>query len=488
MPNSGISTKNDTSRAPTIVYATPKERDAAVVELRRIFLDRPDAVSTEPGDPDYIPPVHQHSVVVYPESTEDVVKIVKVANKYRVPVVPYAAGTSLEGHLNGSSSGSICVDMARMNKVLEIHEVDADMVCQPAVGWMEINETLRDRGIPLFFPLDPAPSASIGGMFSTGCSGTNAVRYGTARAEWFLNATIVLPSGEVIKTRRRSRKSSAGFDVTKLFIGAEGTLGIVTELTIRLAPLEQTTVATVRFPDVRHATEAVVEILNSGIPVQCVELCDEHFMRALNLHGGSQRKYSETDHLFIKLQGSTPRALAENADRAKNVVQRHEGEGWALAGNEEEAESMWADRKNGPFACVMYGGPGARVWSTDVCVPISKLPQLVDETRKDIDDSGIKSAMVGHVGDGNFHAILLFKDGAEHEIARGLVERMVKRALALDGTCTGEHGVGTGKKKFLEEELGEETVRLMKKIKRTIDPLNLFNPGKVSRPYPVWSM
>lgn len=426
-------------------------------------------------------PAHAPTVVVTPHTTEDVVKIVHIANKYRMPITAYSGGTSLEGQFRSSPVGGICIDMGGMNKILEIHEEDSDLVCQPGAGWMDINDTLKEKGLQLFFPLDPAPSATIGGMLSNGCSGTNAVRYGTAKAEWFLNATVVLPSGEVIKTRRRARKSSAGFDTTKLFIGAEGTLGIVTEVTIRLAPLLPTTVAVVHFPDVRKAAAAVREILNRGVGIQCVELVDNEFMRATNLvHAPAPPRYPELDSLFFKLQGPTPASLAETARIVKEVVSKPEygGSGWKLAKNDEEAADIWMDRKNAHYAGLALL-PGARGWATDVCVPISKLPDLVYETKKDIKDSGLTSHIVGHVGDGNFHALLLFRDDAELAVVRDVVHRMVERAIALDGTCTGEHGVGMGKKEYLYEELGEGTVELMKAIKRTIDPLNLFNPGKL---------
>ncbi|EPQ50481.1 hypothetical protein GLOTRDRAFT_82265 [Gloeophyllum trabeum ATCC 11539] len=398
-----------------------------------------------------------------------------------MPITAYSGGTSLEGQFRSSPVGGICIDMGGMNKILEIHEEDSDLVCQPGAGWMDINDTLKEKGLQLFFPLDPAPSATIGGMLSNGCSGTNAVRYGTAKAEWFLNATVVLPSGEVIKTRRRARKSSAGFDTTKLFIGAEGTLGIVTEVTIRLAPLLPTTVAVVHFPDVRKAAAAVREILNRGVGIECVELVDNEFMRATNLvHAPAPPRYPELDSLFFKLQGPTPASLAETARIVKEVVSKPEygGSGWKLAKNDEEAADIWMDRKNAHYAGLALL-PGARGWATDVCVPISKLPDLVYETKKDIKDSGLTSHIVGHVGDGNFHALLLFRDDAELAVVRDVVHRMVERAIALDGTCTGEHGVGMGKKEYLYEELGEGTVELMKAIKRTIDPLNLFNPGKL---------
>ncbi|KAF9525592.1 FAD-linked oxidase-like protein [Crepidotus variabilis] len=469
-------------------FGTPKDFEAAIAELRSILSIDPTQVSTDPDD------LHNHgfsvnahnngsavySVVVYPHSTEDVVQIVRIATKYRMPITPYSGATSLEGHFYAHPVGGICVDMSHMDQIIAIHDADGDLVCQPGAQWMDINATLKEKGIPLFFPIDPAPGATIGGMLSTGCSGTNAVRYGTAKGEWFLNATVVLPSGEIIKTRRRSRKSSAGFDTTKLFIGAEGTLGIVTEVTIRLAPVLPTTVAVAQFPDVQKATEAVSEVLRTGVGIQCVELVDDVFVAAINKCGSSKRKYPVSDSLWFKLQGPTNQSLEETASIVEEIVKKHGATGFELAANAEEADDLWTDRKNAHF----YGlglREGAKGWPTDVCVPVSKLPQLVYETKKDINASGLLSTIVGHVGDGNFHALILFMDDDEKEkaAAKEIVKRMVKRAIDLDGTCTGEHGVGIGKKAYLTEELGEGTVRLMKRIKREIDPLGLFNPGKL---------
>ncbi|KAH9954938.1 FAD-linked oxidase-like protein [Russula dissimulans] len=466
------------------VYGTPDDFARAIDELKSLFSEGAvttarDQLEAHGFSPNVHHPACAHSVVVYPDSTEDVVKIVNVARKYRMPIIPYSGGTSVEGHFSGWKDGGICVDMSGMDKIIAIHEEDSDLVCQPGVGWMEINEILKEKGIPLFFPLDPGPTATIGGMLSTGCSGTNAVRYGTAKGEWFLNATVVLPSGEVIKTRRRSRKSSAGFDTTKLFIGAEGTLGIITEVTIRLAPVMPTTVATARFPNVRKASEAVIEILNTGIGIQCIELVDASFMRATMAVGNPARQYDIADHLFFKVQGTTPSALTESVDVIKKIVKKHGGDKFWPAKTQEEAEAIWTDRKNGLYSTLAYAGGGAKVWSTDVCVPISRLPQLVYESQKDIERSGILYSVVGHAGDGNFHTILTFKTDEELNTVRGLVHRMVERALALDGTCTGEHGVGIGKKEFLVEELGAGTVGLMKTIKQAIDPLGIMNPGKL---------
>ncbi|KDR68321.1 hypothetical protein GALMADRAFT_129667 [Galerina marginata CBS 339.88] len=465
-------------------FGSPSDFKRAIADLKKTFV-QDGVISTDVHDleahgfstMDYHPAT-PHTVVVYPKSTEDVVKVVKIATKYRMPVIPYSGATSLEGHFRGHPVGGICVDLNYMNKILEIHEDDSDLVCQAGAGWMDINETLKQKGIPLFFPIDPGPGASLGGMLSTGCSGTNAVRYGTAKGEWFINATVVLPSGEVIKTKRRSRKSAAGFDTTKLFIGAEGTLGIVTEVTIRLAPVLPTTVAVVHFPDVGSATAASIEAIKQGAGIQCVELLDAIAMKATNNYGMSTRKWPEKDSLIFKFQGSSESSLKETAKIVQRVVAKHGGTGFVLAKNAKEADDLWADRKN-----LYHSGlslvEGARGLTTDVCVPVSRLPDLIHETKKDLEKVGLVTSIVGHVGDGNFHALLLFKTDEELAIAQQAAARIVHRAIALDGTCTGEHGVGIGKRKYLIEELGAGTVDLMKTVKRAIDPLGIFNPGKL---------
>ncbi|KIJ53505.1 hypothetical protein M422DRAFT_201716 [Sphaerobolus stellatus SS14] len=474
---------NDTLKNPK--YGSKDDFDHAISMLQVAFSDG-DRISTDPevlrshgfSAMNSYHPGHPHSVVVFPESTDDVVRIVHIAKLYKVPVIAYSGGTSLEGQFIGHPIGGICVNLSGMDKIIQINEADSDIVVQAGCQWQDINATLKELGIPLFFPLDPAPGATIGGMIATGCSGTNAVRYGTAKGEWFLNATIVLPSGEVIKTRSRARKSSAGFDLTKLFIGAEGTLGIVTEATLRLAPLLPTTVAVVQFSDVMKATEAVREIINSGATVQCVELLDDKFMQATNKFGASSRKWPEKDTLFIKLQGATPTILKETSKLVQTIAKKHGGTGYELAKTPQEADDLWADRKNAHFSTVALL-PGCQSWATDVCVPVSNLPKLVYETKKDLAESGLIATMVGHVGDGNFHAQMIFEKPEELEKARQVANRMVERAIALDGTCTGEHGVGLGKKKWLEKELGTGTVEVMKLLKRTLDPHNLFNPGKL---------
>ncbi|KAF9001885.1 D-lactate dehydrogenase cytochrome oxidoreductase [Cyathus striatus] len=466
-------------------YASPKDVNLAINQLRVAFPD-PSVVSTDPdalriyGSSEHsYHPTSPHAVIVRPKSTEDVVKIVTIAQKYRVPIIAYSGATSLEGHFSGYSSGSICLDMSGMDKILHINAEDSDLICQAGTRWEDINQTLKEKGIPLFFPLDPGPGATIGGMIGTGCSGTNAVRYGTARAEWFLNLTVVLPNGKVIQTRKRARKSAAGFDTTKLFIGAEGTLGIVTEATLRLAPLIPTKVAMAQFPNVELAVSAVQEILNTpqGPHIQCVELLDDHMMDAINNAGLVDNPYPVEDTLFFKIQGD-PTSIKQVAKVVQGIVKKHGSSRFCFAQTESQAEDMWQNRKYALMSTIA-ANPGSRCWTTDVCVPVSKLPQLVYETKKDLADSGLRSTIVGHVGDGNFHALILFSNEEELEVVNEAVHRLVHRAIALDGTCTGEHGVGVGKKEYLVDELGEGTVDLMRMIKYVVDPLNILNPGKV---------
>ncbi|KAI0818818.1 FAD-linked oxidase-like protein [Irpex lacteus] len=486
-----ISVNGDSTQASAtssnVKYGSHEDVQKAISELRATFNDPhtvvtdPDALKTYGSSPNSYHPASPHSVVVHVMSTEDVVKVVNIARKYVIPVVAYSGATSLEGHFSGVASGSICLDMSGMDKVLEIHENDGDLVCQSGARWEDINVALKEKGIPLFFPLDPGPGATIGGMIGTGCSGTNAVRYGTAKAEWFLNVTVVLPNGKVIKTRRRARKSSAGFDSTKLFIGAEGTLGIVTEATLRLAPVVPTKVAMAQFPDVEHAVSAVQEILNTphGPHVQCVELLDDNMMAAINDAGLVSKSYPVKDTLFFKLQG-TPSAIKDTAAAVQQITKKHGSKQFQFASTDQEAAELWENRKYALTSTMTAGGEGARVWTTDVCVPVSKLPELVYETKKDLKEHGLKSTIVGHVGDGNFHALILFHKDDELPHVSDAVHRLVHRAIALDGTCTGEHGVGVGKKEYLIDELGEGTVELMRNVKQAIDPLNIMNPTKVS--------
>ncbi|KAF5324523.1 hypothetical protein D9611_004574 [Ephemerocybe angulata] len=478
----GLQRKDNPDSDP---YPSKQNVATAIEELKRAFPDPgflatdAESLKTYGSSEHSYHPVSPHAAVVRPKSTEDVVKIINIARKYHVPVVPYSGATSLEGHFAGISGGSICIDMSGMDRIININVPDADLTCQSGARWEDINQTLKTKGIPLFFPLDPGPGATIGGMIGTGCSGTNAVRYGTARSEWFISITVVLPDGSVVKTRSRARKSSAGFDTTKLFIGAEGTLGIVTEATLRLAPVVPTKVAMAQFPSVEHAVNAVQEILTSphGSHIQCIELLDDNMMHAINDAGFVDRPYPVQDTLFFKIQGDLS-MVKETAKVVKACSKKHGGTSFQFATSDAEADEMWTNRKYALMSTIA-ANPGYRCWTTDVCVPVSRLPELVQETKKDLSAHNLRSTIVGHVGDGNFHALILFKDDDELKTVEDAVHRLVHRALALDGTCTGEHGVGVGKKEYLTDELGESTVELMRTVKRAIDPTNIMNPGKL---------
>ncbi|KAA1472625.1 FAD-binding domain-containing protein [Dentipellis sp. KUC8613] len=487
-------------------YGSDADFAKALNELRAA-LPEPGLVSTDEGEresyalgtagelPGKLVP---HRAVVHVRSTEDVVAVVNISREQRIPIVPYTGGTSLEGGIAGRDVGTICIDLSGMDQILEINEANADAVVQAGVSWNVLNATLEDQGIPLFFPLDPGLGATIGGMISTGCSGTNAMRYGTMRGEWVLNMTVVLPSGEVIKTRRRARKSSVGPDLGKLFIGAEGTLGIVTEVTVRLAPVLPTTVAVVQFPSLRDATEAAGEVLNLGASIQCVEFLERDFMALLANSPGlrSTAPRPVRDTLYIKIQGapslpssssaSSPKKDSDDAQMLATsrlieaVTQKHGATSYELAQDAKEAEGLWAERRAAfEFCMALAEKMGARPDGLDACVPVSKLPDLVHMAHEEFKKAGLTALIFGHVGDGNFHAVVMHRDAEELARLRVVNDRIVAKAIELDGTCTGEHGVGIRKKKYLINELGRGTVETMKLLKDTLDPLGLFNPGKL---------
>lgn len=466
-----------------IKYADKRETGKVIAILKRTLGG--DKVTTDEDDclahgqsPNTYHAGAAPSVVVYAESTEDVSVVLRLANEYRIPVTPYSGGTSLEGHIT-CPYGGICVDLSRMDKVLTVHLEDGDAVVQAGVRWEDLNEYLKDMGSGLFFPLDPGPSACLGGMMATGCSGTNAVRYGTAKGEWFLNATVVLPNGDIIKTRQRSRKSSAGYDLTKLFIGAEGTLGIVTQTTIKLAPILPTSVAVCGFPGVEEAVSAVREILNKGVTLQCVELCDTLMMSAINRFGNISQPLPVADSIFFKFQGP-PGSIAEATSIVHEIVTKYGGKGLIFAKDEEQSEELWRARKAAHWSAMALV-PGGTCYSTDVCVPVGQLARLVKETKQDLEKNGIVGPLLGHVGDGNFHAALIFDPTipGEFEKVDEAAHRMVERAISLDGTCTGEHGVGIGKRMYLRSELGDGTLAVMKTLKKALDPRGIMNPGKL---------
>ncbi|KAI0601423.1 hypothetical protein F4775DRAFT_542119 [Biscogniauxia sp. FL1348] len=415
-------------------------------------------------------------MVVYPASTEEVSEVMKICHARRIPVVGYSGGTSLEGHFT-PTRGGICVDFGRMDKILELHKEDLDVVVQPAVGWELLNEQLGKDN--LFFPPDPGPGARIGGMIGTGCSGTNAYRYGTMR-EWVLSLTVVLADGTIIKTRQRPRKSSAGYDLTKLFIGSEGTLGLVTEATLKLTTKPaSTSVAVCSFGTIRQAADCVAKVVGQGVPVAAVEILDDEQMRCINKAGMTSKNWKEAPTLFFKFSG-TASGVKEQIGIVKDMAKQTGSQSFEFAKSEEEKAELWSARKEALWSTLAVAKPGEKVWTGDVAVPMSRLPQLIEDTKDDMKKSGMYGTIVGHVGDGNFHIILLSNDEQRHA-AEELVHRMVKKAVELEGTVTGEHGVGLVKRDYLPHELGESTVDTMRKIKQALDPLCLLNCDKVVR-------
>lgn len=408
----------------------------------------------------------------------------KVCHQRLIPVTPYSGGTSLEGHF-APTRGGVCIDFRRMDRILEVHKGDLDVVVQPAIGWEELNETLSDEG--LFFPPDPGPGAMIGGMVGTGCSGTNAYRYGTMR-EWVLSLTVVLADGTIIKTRQRPRKSSAGYDLTRLFIGSEGTLGLVTEATLKLTvkPKSQN-VAVASFPSIHSAAQCVTRVVEEGIPVAGVEILDDVQMKCINASGTTSRQWKEAPTIFFKFTG-TPTGVKEQIGLVQKLASSAQAKSFEFARGDEEMASLWSARKEALWSVMaMRRGPEDHVWTTDVAVPMSRLPDIIEATKQDMTQSGLLAGICGHVGDGNFHgmfpffrivtcsgipntdhcharlAIILWND-TERKTAEGVVHRMVKRAVEMEGTVTGEHGVGLIKRDYLEHEVGESTVDAMRRV------------------------
>jgi D-lactate dehydrogenase (cytochrome) len=453
-------------------------RDAAIAEIKALLGDRvstAQAVREQHGKDESYHPSVPPDAVAFARSTDEVSQIVRVCAKHKVPVIPYGTGTSLEGHV-AALHGGISVDVMQMNRIIEVNAEDLDCRVEPGVTRKELNEHLRDTG--LFFPIDPGANASIGGMTATRASGTNAVRYGTMR-ENVLALTVVLADGRVIRTSKRARKSSAGYDLTRLFVGSEGTLGIITEITLRLYGIPAAiSSAMCSFPTVKDAVDTVIQTIQSGIPVARIELADALQMKAINTF--SKMTLPETPTLWLEFHG-TEAGVAEQAEMVQALASEHGGTNFSWTTLPEDRRKLWQARHDAAYANRTLR-PGTQLWATDVCVPISRLADCITETQKDLAQSFIPAPIVGHVGDGNFHLTLLLKpeDPKEVEEANRINDRLVKRALAMEGTCTGEHGVGYGKLDFLIAEHGE-AVSVMRAIKQALDPDNIFNPGKIVR-------
>ncbi|MCE6073725.1 FAD-binding oxidoreductase [Agrobacterium vitis] len=413
--------------------------------------------------------------VVFVESAEDVKTVVRICAQHKVPMVPFGVGSSLEGQVN-AAHGGISIDFTRMDKVLEVNAEDLDCTVQPGVTREALNTYLRDTG--LFFPIDPGANASIGGMASTRASGTNAVRYGTMKDN-VMALTVVTANGEEIRTAHRARKSSAGYDLTRLFVGAEGTLGVITSITLKLQGIpEKIGGGVCAFADVKSACDAVIMTIQMGIPVARIELLDAMQVRACNAY--SNLSLPERPTLFLEFHG-TEQTVALQAEQFAAIAEEYGAEDLRFTSDPQERAQLWKARHNAYWAGRALA-PELAGLSTDVCVPISKLAECVAETQADIAETGLLAPIVGHVGDGNFHLLILFddKDTENVDKVEAFMARLNDRALAMDGTCTGEHGVGQGKMSYLEAELGG-ALDVMRQVKRGLDPDNLFNPGKIFR-------
>ena len=452
--------------------------DTTIEELKALLGDRLStsmAVREHHGQDISYHEAHAPDAVAFPLKAEEVETIVGICAKYQTPIVPFGAGTSLEGHV-AALKGGVCIDFAEMNNIVQVNAEDMDVRVEPGVLRKQLNEHLRDTG--LFFPIDPGADASIGGMAATRASGTNAVRYGTMR-ENVLALEVVLPDGRRIRTSRRARKSAAGYDLTRLYVGSEGTLGVFTEITLKLYGIpEAITAAVCSFPDVASAVQAVIKTIQYGIPVARIELLDEVQIKASNAYSKLDLTVAPT--LFLEFHGSEAGA-AEQAENVQAIAAEHGGGDFQWTAQAEDRSRLWQARHDAAYASMAYR-PGCKVWATDVCVPISRLAECIAETQADVANASMPIPLVGHVGDGNFHlAFLLDPDEpAEWEEAKEINNRLVKRALDMEGTCTGEHGVGSGKIDYLALEHGE-ALDVMRALKQTLDPDNLMNPGKMVR-------
>ena len=413
-------------------------------------------------------------VVVFAESTEDVAFVVKLADRHAVPVIAFGVGSSLEGHLL-AVQGGVSIDLARMNRLVSINPEDLTVTVQAGVTRNQLNREIKDKG--LFFPIDPGADASLGGMAATRASGTNAVRYGTMRDN-VLALTVVTAQGEVIRTGTRARKSSAGYDLTRLFVGSEGTLGVMTEITLKLYPLpEAVSAAVCHFPDVGAAVNATIQIIQMGVPIARCELLDVHAVRAVNAH--NKLTLREAPMLLMEFHGS-PASVQEQAATVQEIATELGGEDFQWATTPEERTRLWTARHHAYFAGLQMK-PGCRTVSTDTCVPISRLAECVTLALAEAEAAGIAHYLVGHVGDGNFHIAYLIDPAiaAERDTAERLNNTLVQRALSMQGTCTGEHGIGLHKQGFLVDEAGAGAVAMMRTLKLALDPKNIMNPGKI---------
>jgi D-lactate dehydrogenase (cytochrome) len=455
-----------------------REFDQSVVaELKTLLGDR---VSTSPAvrehhgkDESYFP-YALPDVVVFLKTTEEVRDVVNICRAHRVPMIPYGVGTSLEGHIL-AVQGGVCIDLSQMNQVLAVHESDLDAVVQAGVTRKQLNEHIKHTG--LFFPVDPGADATLGGMAATRASGTNAVRYGTMR-ENVLSLKVVLADGRIIQTSRRAKKSAAGYDLTRLLVGSEGTLGIITEVTVRLYPVQEAMSAAVcAFDSVDGCTNTVIQTIQAGVPIARCDIVCEKTVDAINKYKKTSYRVAPT--VFFEFHG-TKTSVVEQAETVQAIAKENGGKDFVWATRPEERTQLWQARHDAYFACLQIKA-GTRAVSTDVCVPISRLAECVSETMADVKNYINPVPLLGHIGDGNFHLMLLVDpDKPEQtELAKEFNKRLVERALKMEGTCTGEHGIGLGKMESMRMELGDDMMDLMRDIKKVFDPEGLMNPGKV---------
>ncbi len=446
-------------------------------DLQQLLGDRfstSQSVREQHGKGESWHPVQAPDAVCFANSTEEVASIVRWCNQHKVPVIAFGTGTSLEGQVQ-AVNGGICIDLSQMNQVLEVNQDDLDCRVEAGVTRRQLNDYLRDTG--LFFPVDPGADTSLGGMTATRASGTNAVRYGTMR-ENVLSLTVVTANGEIIRTGSRARKSAAGYDLTHLFVGSEGTLGIITEIGLRLYGLpEAMSAAIVNFPDVQSAAEATSVTIQMGISVARIELVDAGYIEAINNY--SKTDYPELPTLFLEFHG-THAVVQDQVKQFGEISEEFGASGFQWAEKEEERRKLWRARHDAYYAGLAMK-PGYRGYVTDVCVPISRLADCIEETRQDIEASGLYAPIIGHVGDGNFHStIFIDPDNPEMlDKALELDKNMVHRAQQMGGTCTGEHGIGLGKLKHMRNEHGDGAIDTMQTLKRAMDPNNILNPGKI---------
>jgi D-lactate dehydrogenase (cytochrome) len=459
---------------------SPRPVDAAISAVRELIGERlstAQAVREQHSRGEDQTPPTLPDAVAFVETTEEVSRILALCHQHGVPLVPFGAGTSLEGHVNPVRRG-ISLDLSRMTAILEVNPEDMDCLIEPGVTRQQLNDYLRDQG--MFFPVDPGSVCTIGGMCATRASGTNAVRYGTIR-ENVLGLEVVLADGRVIKTGGRARKGANGYDLTRLFIGSEGTLGVITRVRLRLHGIpEAMSAAICQFPDLASAVNTTIVTMQSGIPVARIELLDADQVEAC-IKYSKLEGLKPTPTLFLEFHG-TPAAVKEQAEAVEAIAADYGGEGFAWATDAESRNKLWKARHDAYWAAVNLI-PGFRGITTDVCVPISRLAEAIVGSKEEALASGLTTCIVGHVGDGNFHQVILFdpNDPAGLEKAWELDRKIVARGLALGGTCSGEHGVGLGKREFLEEEHGAEAMAVMRSIKTTFDPKGILNPGKIFR-------